>query len=334
MHFACQVFANEYIRRLVRCTIRILSPVRKNIGQDEVLAKTVEGTLSLALANCAREWNKTLVDIAMVMTDPGVLVDLAFGVDPEETNAQADDTLLAEKMFWLTLNLLGAYLSWLPLRSDTLPWMFSALPHPDASVRQGTLARLQRLWGLLNLYEERRGEEQVASLLEGMIWPAMPWVRESLLELDETDFQAVPGRLREALSEFSMGWSNTHLSEQVFQNLRGHEVRGDTAGKLGPKKAWSFATSSGLLNEWGRRQVESSPEHRSTAFRQNFPQSAFCSSAEDLTLDPKMFAELCSDQWTSPGPLTYPYTIWCTLAMEACGEDTDRLSHCCRVCSS
>lgn len=103
----------------------------------------------------------------------------------------------------------------------------------------------------------------------------MPWVREVLLELPDAHWQAVPPRLEAALREFAQGWANTNLSENIFQHLRGKEAWADIAGRLGPKKAWSYATTSGLFDEWGRPQVVTFPEHRTAAPKQSFPGMTF-----------------------------------------------------------
>eukprot|EP00975_Prorocentrum_lima_P006171 1332568-Prorocentrum_lima.AAC.1 len=66
---------------------------------------------------------------------------------------------------------------------------------------------------------------EVKALLSSMLWPHMPWVREVLVELAEEGWTAVPERLRRCLLEYATGWGNTHISEQVWHDLKDKQNR-------------------------------------------------------------------------------------------------------------
>lgn len=325
LHFACQVFANDYVRRLARMCMCVQVPARARVGEDMITAKTMAGTLELALDNGMRKYNDMLRSTVAQMCNSKVMVEVGFALEPGDSDP-ADDAMLAEKMFWYTLSLVGAFLTWLPLRSDSFPWAFALLLHCDNKVKVSALARFRKVWELLCDYESEVGNGLVNSTLDGMLWPSMPWVREIFIALSETGWQAVPKHVEKSLAEFVKGWSNTHLSEQIFQHLRGKEVRGDTGGKLGPKKAWHYATTSGLLDAWGRPQVDVTPEHRASASRQSFNVASFCASKAALSLEPEHFQDLSSDTWSSPSAVRFPYMVWSTLVMEQCGRDYGKLA--------
>lgn len=132
-------------------------------------AKSFDSTLELALASIGRECNMTLRDTARQIFTPSVLVDLCFTIGFDDPNLVSDDALLAEKLFWYTISLIGSQLTFLTLRSDSLPWISAALLDADKVKRGAALARLKRLWGLLCEYESRSGDHCVQSFLGGLL---------------------------------------------------------------------------------------------------------------------------------------------------------------------
>ena len=170
LHFACNIFANDYIRRLSRAMWHIELPRRTYGGETMKQVKTLEGYLEFSLANVSRDNNVVLVEMAGKIHKGTVLVDLCFAQQCDSQHELADEALLANKMFWVSMSLLGSYLTWLPFRSDSLPWMCAGLLSPSAGKRQACLKRLKKLWETLLLYEQRIGNADVSAILDGLMW--------------------------------------------------------------------------------------------------------------------------------------------------------------------
>lgn len=327
LHFAASIFASSFHKRLSAGIFCIESPMREWVGRDLARCHTPDGCLEKLLRDTGRGYNKPLTEIVDTLQSVSFTHRVGFSHDAALPDLDMqDECVLSQKLFEFGVRLIGSYLTSLLLLSDSLPMYFGRLLHPDGDTRVEALARLHRLWTLLQEYEQNAADPDVGGFLRSMLWPSMPWVREVLLELDESMWHRVPERLTATLRQFAQGWGNTNISEDIFQVLRGKATRGDSAGKMSRQSCWEHAWNSNLLAEYGRPPLPVTATHRSVPGpKRPWDESYFEARASDITLDSAVFGSLTDPHWKSPAPESMIYGALTTIAMERHGSERDFL---------
>lgn len=225
MYTCLLALSNTATERLHCMMSHMTQPLEEAHSMEMTIHKTQAGLLEWHINMAVGDFVAPLQATFAQLQCESTLVRLGFIgklADPESA-MMAEETLMAEISAKLSRMLVAAGLQSLRTFCDRPPGKFAGLLHRDGEVRSKCLEWCRALYDAMTYFEEvaASGDRWVRDFLAKLTFTSNSWVRETLVALDEVQFQRVPGRCGEELVGLLSGLRQDHPGGEHLRCLGG-----------------------------------------------------------------------------------------------------------------
>lgn len=266
----------------------LVAPVREQHSLTVTSMKTPRGCREFFTQMAAGNFDY-LFKVFDVLADSPALVRM--GLEKPVANAsflsEGAVVKVAEALLVFVQDLIGRELCFVLLYALCPPGLFAALLSHDEETRADALHLCEQFYDRQNeaLQQINRspGRQWLKRYLDGLLWPNGAWPQEVLRSLAECEFQGVPTDTKKQLAQvFSAG--GTKDIEDLFNMLRKRAKHGQSASQKALCQ-WHLDTTTGVLEDAGKPQVEITDGDHITAASSKFSMGCFKANAARMSLD-------------------------------------------------
>eukprot|EP00971_Amphidinium_carterae_P182196 3615739-Amphidinium_carterae.1 len=231
-----------------------------------------------------------------------------------------EDMKVAQVLFKAAVHCAGA-VSMTSLYYKTPPFCFLGLLSADASEVELCLLELKNVWCALEKVEtEMLDDLFYRKWWQNCVYAGDTWARELFLMLYEENFESLNERVPVPVSQQLRQFVSTSLSSLVIEDGF-NEVRRSTSKvrsqRCSPSSCWWAFSKMGLLEKYGRKNVETSVEGRASS---QVIQSVHEPGKQECSLSPELLHDLTARKPTESWPTHSPEHLKeCSLAWRLLG---------------